>query len=402
MKSCLFTLVLGLVTGIFAQTTTRFMVVADPHMNSPVPDFQETIFYEIVLEAINKEVDFIFIPGDLIIRGFGDFAPIDSILKDWRFVLDTLNTNGIKLFACRGNNDYSKESWDSLFTGQYAFPQNGPEGEKNITYALEYNNILFIALDQYIELHRINQTWLDSVLTNRQVNHVFVAGHEPAFKLLHTNCMGAYPDERDEFWESLIQAGVRIYFCGHDHFYDHSVIDDGDDDPSNDIHQVIVGTASSLHQNGAFDFDNGRWTPDSLFHAKENGYVLVEIENDDVQLTWKHRVAPHLFDNGGDHIQYLTNLSDGPWITTSFQLDQNQPNPFNSKTIINYELPITNYVNLSIYNILGQKLETLVDGRQPTGKYQVEWDASGFASGIYYYRIEAGEFQDVKKMILLR
>jgi hypothetical protein len=180
------------------------------------------------------------------------------------------------------------------------------------------------------------------------------------------------------------------------------VIRDEDGDPSNDIHQVIVGTASSLHRNGTFDGDNGSWTPDSIFHAKENGYILVEIKDDDVQLTWKHRIGTHVFKNGGDYFQFLTNISGDPQITTSFQLAQNYPNPFNPTTIINYELPITNYVDLSIYNTLGQKVATLVNEKRKAGIHQVTWDASGYASGIYYYKIETGEFQDVKKMILLK
>jgi hypothetical protein len=85
-----------------------------------------------------------------------------------------------------------------------------------------------------------------------------------------------------------------------------------------------------------------------------------------------------------------------------FFLGQNYPNPFNPRTIINYELPITNYVDLSIYNIIGQKVVTLVSERQPAGSYGVQWDAAGYASGVYYYQLRAGEFQSVKKMILLR
>jgi C-terminal processing protease CtpA/Prc len=90
-------------------------------------------------------------------------------------------------------------------------------------------------------------------------------------------------------------------------------------------------------------------------------------------------------------------------------LHQNYPNPFNPKTIINYELPITKYVELSIYNLLGQKVATLVSQKQKAGSHQVEWDASGFGSGVYYYRIEVvdparrtSEFVDVKKMILIK
>lgn len=85
-----------------------------------------------------------------------------------------------------------------------------------------------------------------------------------------------------------------------------------------------------------------------------------------------------------------------------FALYQNYPNPFNPKTIISYELPITNYVDLSIYNNLGQKVAVLVSEQQSTGNYTIEWDASGFASGVYYMQIRAGSFRDVKKLILMK
>jgi hypothetical protein len=89
-------------------------------------------------------------------------------------------------------------------------------------------------------------------------------------------------------------------------------------------------------------------------------------------------------------------------IPSEFALKQNYPNPFNPSTVINYELPTTNFVELSIYNLLGQKVATLVSQEQRTGYHKVKWDASGFASGVYYYQLKAGEFQDVKKMILIR
>jgi hypothetical protein len=86
-----------------------------------------------------------------------------------------------------------------------------------------------------------------------------------------------------------------------------------------------------------------------------------------------------------------------------FKLSQNYPNPFNPSTIINYELPITNYVDLSIYNTIGQKVKTLVSQKQTAGKYQVEWDASGFASGVYYYRLRTnGGFVQSRKLLLLK
>jgi hypothetical protein len=85
-----------------------------------------------------------------------------------------------------------------------------------------------------------------------------------------------------------------------------------------------------------------------------------------------------------------------------YELSQNFPNPFNSSTKINYQLPITNDVDLGIYNLLGQRITTLVNNRQQAGHHQVEWDAGGFASGLYYYRIEAGNFVQTRKMIYLK
>ena len=86
----------------------------------------------------------------------------------------------------------------------------------------------------------------------------------------------------------------------------------------------------------------------------------------------------------------------------SYALKQNYPNPFNPRTLINYELPVTNLVEINIYNLLGQKVAVLVSEEQRTGYYHVEWDATGFSSGIYFYTIKSGDFYAVRKMILMQ
>jgi hypothetical protein len=85
-----------------------------------------------------------------------------------------------------------------------------------------------------------------------------------------------------------------------------------------------------------------------------------------------------------------------------FKLYQNYPNPFNPSTIINYELQITSDVELSVYNSLGQRLTTLVSKQEAAGNHQIEWDASDYSSGVYYYKLASGNFVDVKRMILMR
>jgi len=85
-----------------------------------------------------------------------------------------------------------------------------------------------------------------------------------------------------------------------------------------------------------------------------------------------------------------------------FSLSQNYPNPFNATTEIKYALPKGCYVRLEIYNILGQKVATLIERRQKAGYKTARWDASPFSSGIYFYRLRAGDFVQTKKMVVLK
>ena len=85
-----------------------------------------------------------------------------------------------------------------------------------------------------------------------------------------------------------------------------------------------------------------------------------------------------------------------------FELSQNYPNPFNPSTTITYSIPYTVNVELTVYNILGQQVGTLVDGLEEPGFKAVQFDASKLASGLYFYRLEAGDFSSTKKFLLLK
>jgi len=85
-----------------------------------------------------------------------------------------------------------------------------------------------------------------------------------------------------------------------------------------------------------------------------------------------------------------------------YNLYQNFPNPFNPSTTIEYDLPKSSDVKIEVYNIAGQKIQTLLNKKMAAGSHQVEFNAQNLSSGVYFYRIEAGEYQDVKKMILLK
>jgi hypothetical protein len=85
-----------------------------------------------------------------------------------------------------------------------------------------------------------------------------------------------------------------------------------------------------------------------------------------------------------------------------YTLSPNYPNPFNSSTTIRYTIPIAGPVTLDIYDILGRKVQTLLDINQPAGEYQAVWQADRVSSGLYFYRLKAGEKVDSKPMILLK
>jgi hypothetical protein len=91
-----------------------------------------------------------------------------------------------------------------------------------------------------------------------------------------------------------------------------------------------------------------------------------------------------------------------PGIPAVFELSQNYPNPFNPSTIIRYGLPHTSTVSLIVFNTLGQKVAELVNGTQVPGYHEVRFEGTTLASGVYFYRIRAGDFVQTRKLMLLR
>lgn len=86
----------------------------------------------------------------------------------------------------------------------------------------------------------------------------------------------------------------------------------------------------------------------------------------------------------------------------AFELLPCYPNPFNAQTTIQYFLPSQSLVTIDIFDILGRKIETLTEGIMPAGEHRAIWDANGQASGIYSYRIKAGDKAETKRMTLMK
>jgi hypothetical protein len=105
--------------------------------------------------------------------------------------------------------------------------------------------------------------------------------------------------------------------------------------------------------------------------------------------------------NKGIKVYTLSGISNNE-IPVKFYLSQNYPNPFNPVTKINYGIARSSNVKVTVYNLLGKETAVLVNDFHQAGNYYVNFDASKLSSGIYYYRIDAGEFTEVKKMTLIK
>jgi hypothetical protein len=115
----------------------------------------------------------------------------------------------------------------------------------------------------------------------------------------------------------------------------------------------------------------------------------------------KYNYRLKMIDNDGTY-NYSKLLDVEVEAPKTFALKQNYPNPFNPSTTISYQLPVNNYVTLSIYDVVGREVITLVNEEKPAGRYDVVFDGSDLSSGIYLYQLKAGVYLETKKFILLK
>jgi photosystem II stability/assembly factor-like uncharacterized protein len=148
-------------------------------------------------------------------------------------------------------------------------------------------------------------------------------------------------------------------------------------------------TAGTIYRttNGGEDWIRGTEIGSSLYFVNENIGWLVR-GNGILKTT-----------NGG--VSYIEE-SKIDEIPTNFYLSYNYPNPFNPNTKIRYSIPQTSNVVIKVFDILGNEIETLVNEEKQTGTYEITWLAEGLPSGVYFYRLQAGDFVETKKMILLK
>jgi hypothetical protein len=154
----------------------------------------------------------------------------------------------------------------------------------------------------------------------------------------------------------------------------------------------IVWTKSLGRNLGSYPYDEG-W---SVQQTMDGGYIVVGFG-------WNYPVS--------DSDIYLIRLAFDPTqieieadnqLPQSFTLYQNYPNPFNPITTIKYSIPVDRFVMLNVFNVIGEKVSSLVDEFKTSGSYHVVFDAGNLSSGIYFYRLQVGSFIETRKMILMK
>ena len=290
----------------------KYAVISDTQDNNKEkPD--KTCLKDRVVRAISEDIvrekpDFVIVTGDLVNGWFRNSGTDYATQYDnWKKTMAPVYQAGIRVYPIRGNHDSGperlalpplpshlepppdtpvvlKKAFQTAFTESY-IPHNGPVEEEGLTYSFVHKNAFIVGLDQYTGgEHKVNQAWLDRTLSGKRLPHIFIFGHEPAFGAGHPDNLAFFPQERDLFWNSLGKARARIYFCGHDHFYNRALIPD---QASHPIRQIIAGTGGGPLKPWSGVYKDSDRVKGEYHNGDYHGYLLVTVDGPQVTVAWK-------------------------------------------------------------------------------------------------------------------
>ena len=186
--------------------------------------------------------------------------------------------------------------------------------------------------------------------------------------------------------------------------------------PANVSASLIEGNVN-LTWNEADDADFNYF---AVYRSTESGFVPTDqnrittttntnFEDSNVELETNYYYVVSAFDFNGNQSNFsneldvfVTSVAGDQGIPTEFALNQNYPNPFNPTTSIKFELPQAAHVSIVIYDAVGKEVAKLVNQDMNAGYHNLQWNAAGYSSGVYFYRMEADNFVQVNKMLLLK
>lgn len=206
------------------------------------------------------------------------------------------------------------------------------------------------------------------------------------------------------------QWASRYNGTGNNEDRAYAIIVDGNDNV------YVTGSSRSSNFAGSEDYSTVKYTPagtqlwnvnyDGTGNNEDRAYAIIVDTANNVYITGESRSGALLGSEDYLTIKYgadenLVQITSNN-IPVKNGISQNYPNPFNPKTLINFDVASQQNVKITIYNVLGNAVAVVVNSRLNPGTYAVNWDASSFPSGVYFYRITAGDFTDTKKLILAK
>ncbi|MFH0964920.1 MAG: FG-GAP-like repeat-containing protein [Planctomycetota bacterium] len=225
----------------------RFDVFGDSQGNNT--GVNDAVLSALVSLMVSDDPQLVVAVGDLV-SGWTSDSILRTQLTHWREMMAPVyaaTDYGAGVFAVPGNHEILMSSSETVWQGLFNdLPNNGPAAERYMTYSFDFGNCHFVMLDtdRAGNQHTINYQWLAADLAATTAEHIFVFGHEPAYpEGPHTLwSLDLYPSQRDAFWDLLASYSADVYFCGHEHLYDHQVIDG--------VNQVTTGGAGGTLATG--------------------------------------------------------------------------------------------------------------------------------------------------------
>ncbi len=200
----------------------------------------------------------------------------------------------------------------------------------------------------------------------------------------------------------MVENNVNIFFHGHDHFY-------GKQDKDGMVYQEVPQPSSKSYTTNSaanYGYVEGVIIP-------SRGYLLVSISDTSAKIEYIRTYLP-TEENGTRHNKDISHsytiinkgtasgVSEMNYSPDKFTLNQNYPNPFNPETTISFEMEKQSDVKLEVFNLLGQKVSTLLDKNLSAGYYSVKFNPASLAGGVYYYCLSSAEKTKTMKMIYLK
>jgi hypothetical protein len=314
-------------TSLRAETW-KFAVTSDVRTDTPAQKggafgVNTSVLGPIAKDIAGQKVDLVLFPGDLAL-GNPLCGTFQQQLGQWKKTMAPLYDAKIPVLVVRGNHETNVKASQHLIEDWKAIvplgPDNGPEGQKGLTYSVDHKNARFVGFDQYVGRSKtfdkkkyddsvnsgVIHPWVIDQISSAPSAWVFAFGHEMAWTEAHSDCLANAPAERDALWDAL-GAKHGVYFCGHDHIYARRTAPDSNGNP---VTEIVVGcggapeyypTKSDLnasidkHVVPTVQFINAGLDKSNVYLEGHNtdclppyfGYLLITIDGDTAKGEWR-------------------------------------------------------------------------------------------------------------------